>query len=97
MTKALIRNEGETVKETDGIVGIDWKTGEPLTRPEWVGGPYTLVENYVEPENPEEVPVYGIVTPEAAPAADPQEEVVRINGKTYTKDEIEELRRSLNL
>lgn len=95
--KALIRNGGETVKETDGVVGIDWATGYPLTRPEWAGGPYVLVGDYVEPEDPEEVPVYGIVTTEAAPAADPQEEVVRINGKTYTKDEIEELRRSLNL
>lgn len=95
--RALIRNEGETVRECDGLPGIDWTNGYPLTAPEWAGGPYTLVENYVEPEDPEEVPVHGIVTPEAAPAADPQEEVVRINGKTYTKDEIEELRRSLNL
>lgn len=95
--KALIRNEKEIVKETDGVAGIDWANGEPLTRPEWAGGPYTLVENYVGPEDPEEVPVYGIVTPEGTPAADPQEEVVRINGKAYTKDEIEELRRSLNL
>lgn len=97
MIKALIRNKTEVVRETDGIVGINWSNGEPLTRPEWAGGPYTLVENYVEPEDPEEVPVYGIVTPEGTPAADPQEEVVRINGNTYTKDEIEELRRSLNL
>ena len=46
--KALTRHNGETVKENDGVVGIDWNTGEPLTRPEWAGGPYTLVENYVE-------------------------------------------------
>lgn len=95
--RALIRNEGETVRECDGLPGIDWTNGYPLTAPEWAGGPYTLVENYVGPEDPEEVPVYGIATPEGTPAADPQEEVVRINGKTYTKDEIEELRRSLNL
>lgn len=95
--KALIRDKKEIVKETDDVFGIDWKNGEPLTRPEWVGGPYTLVENYVGPEDPEEVPVYGIVTPEGTPAADPQEDVVRLNGNTYTKDEIEELRRSLNL
>lgn len=49
--KALIRNKGETVRETDGIKGIDWKTGAPLTNPEWCGGPYRLVENYVETED----------------------------------------------
>lgn len=51
MTKALIRHKGETVRDTDGIVGIDWKTGAPLTNPEWCDGPYHLVDNYVEPED----------------------------------------------
>ena len=46
--KALIRNEGETVTEDMGIPGIDWKTGMPLTNPVWAGGPYQLVDNYVE-------------------------------------------------
>ena len=49
--KALIRNQGETVTETDGIVGIDWNTGAPLTNPSWAGGPYVLVNDYV-PEDP---------------------------------------------
>ena len=44
--KALIRNPGETVTENDGIVGIDWDTGAPLTNEAWAGGPYVLVENY---------------------------------------------------
>ena len=44
--RALIRNKGETVTEDDGIVGIDWDTGTPLTNPSWAGGPYVLVENY---------------------------------------------------
>ena len=48
--KALIRNEGETVTERDGIVGIDWNTGAPLTNAAWCGGPYTLVQNYIPPE-----------------------------------------------
>ena len=48
--KALIRREGETVKETDGIEGIDWSTGAPLTSTAWCGGPYTLVQNYVPPK-----------------------------------------------
>ena len=47
--KALIRNEGETVHESDGIAGINWDTGAPLTSAEWCGGSYTLVENYIEP------------------------------------------------
>lgn len=95
--KALIRGKNETVRERDGIVGIDWTNGEPLTRPEWAGGPYVLVEDYVEPEDPEEVPVYDIATPEATPAADPQEEVVRINGRAYTREELEDLKKSLGL
>lgn len=49
--KALKRRIGETVCENDGIPGIDWKTGMPLTNPVWAGGPYTLVDDYV-PEDP---------------------------------------------
>ena len=51
--KALIRNTGETVLETDNIEGIDWRTGAPLTNPSWAGGPYRLIENavLVHPEN----------------------------------------------
>ena len=50
--KALIRNNGETVLETAQIDGIEWTTGAPLTNPTWLGGPYTLVQNYVpEVEN----------------------------------------------
>lgn len=47
--KALIRHEGETVKETDNIIGINWSTGAPLTNPKWCGGPYTLIDDYHEP------------------------------------------------
>lgn len=46
--KALIRNQGETVTDKDGIVGIDWNTGAPLTNPDWSGGPYQLVQDYTE-------------------------------------------------
>lgn len=52
--KALTRNKGETVTESMDIVGIDWSTGMPLTSPHWAGGPYTLVEDYVEPTHEEE-------------------------------------------
>ena len=49
--KALIRNPGEAVTEADGIPGIDWNTGAPLTNHVWAGGPYILVDDYV-PEDP---------------------------------------------
>ena len=48
--KALIRNKGETITEDNHIAGIDWQTGAPLTNAAWYGGPYTLVQNYVPPE-----------------------------------------------
>lgn len=47
--KALIRHKNETILESMGIMGIDWKTGAPLTNSDWCGGPYTLVENYIHP------------------------------------------------
>ena len=55
--KALIRKPGETVFEYNDIPGIDWDTGAPLTNPEWCGGPYILVNDYVQEvpaEDPEE-------------------------------------------
>ena len=36
--KALIRREGETVTEDMGHGFIDWKTGAPLTNPDWFDG-----------------------------------------------------------
>lgn len=48
--KALIRDDGETVIENDGIEGIDWQTGAPLTNAAWAGGPYRLVQDYIPPK-----------------------------------------------
>lgn len=45
--KALIRDEGETVTDNMDISGVDWDTGAPLTNPDWYGGPYILVDDYV--------------------------------------------------
>ena len=87
--KALIRNPGETVTEADGIPGIDWNNGMPLTNPVWADGPYILVDNYV-PEDPDAdfVPTddgatYGCTDPSAAsqpadatPAAAPAQDPV---------------------
>lgn len=93
--KALIRNEGETVTEADGIEGIDWNTGAPLTNAAWAGGPYQLVQNYVPPT--EDAPESYEVIEEAAPAPEPEpepvveEETVVINGVTYTKAQLREM------
>lgn len=90
--KALIRNQGETVTENDGIAGIDWDTGAPLTNPEWAGGPYRLVERYVGPAIPDpetevefEIQKRGTGVEHAN---NPAPETVTIDGKTYTKDEL---------
>lgn len=96
--KALIRNEGETVTEADGIPGIDWDTGMPLTNPVWAGGPYILVNDYVpdDPANdfgptPERRKAKGAVqappaqAPAAAPAQDPTPDTIVIDGVTYTR------------
>lgn len=85
--KALIREPGETVTEADGITFINWKTGAPLTNPDWFGGPYILVNDYV-PDDPDAdfVPAddgatYGCTNPSAAsqpadptPAAEPAQD-----------------------
>lgn len=82
--KALIRNPGETVTEDDGIVGIDWSTGAPLTNHAWAGGPYTLVNDYI-PEDPADgfAPAYPSaqdpVIEEAAPDA------IVIDGVKYVR------------
>lgn len=78
--KALIRRDGETVREADGIEGIDWKTGAPLTNEDWCGGAYTLVDNYVEPESET-----GQTTQENKIAT---EKVYTVDGKKYTKEQI---------
>ena len=88
--KALIRNPGETVTEADGIPGIDWNTGMPLTNPVWAGGPYQLVNNYIEVADGViyDVAVYPELEdePEASqdPVGDVQDTIV-IDGVTYTR------------
>ena len=92
--KALIRNEGETVTEADGIEGIDWNTGAPLTNEAWYGGPYALVTNYVAPKSPEEDAAYEVIEPEveeAAPAPEIEDDTVVINGVRYTKEQLRQM------
>lgn len=90
--KALIRNEGETVTEKDGIIGIDWNTGAPLTNPAWCGGPYRLVQDYVEIADTEvefTMQERGTGVNHAnTPIEEKSAETVTIDGKEYTKDEL---------
>lgn len=93
--KALIRNKYETITEDMNIPCIDWKTGYPLTSEKWFGGPYTLVQNYVPPqddapESYEEV----LVEPtqvEVEEEIENEDDYVIINGKRYTKAELRSL------
>jgi len=81
--KALVRKKGETVLECHNIPCIDWNTGAPLTNPGWSGGPYTLVNDYVQTADEDfaEAPEPEIVT-------EPAEETVTIDGKEYTREEL---------
>lgn len=92
--KALIRNEGETVTEDMRISGIDWSNGYPLTNAAWFGGPYQLVDNYVEMTDGA---IYDVAVYPEEPEEEPEEEVtvtedtVIIDGKEYTKAELRAL------
>ena len=93
--KALIRNHGEAVTEKDGIEGIDWQTGAPLTNTAWCGGPYTLVQNYVPPKDDEPAQYEEVLVEPAQ--VEVEEEVVEdddyviIDGKKYSKEELRAL------
>lgn len=83
--KALIRNEGETVLESDGIEGIDWKTGAPLTNPVWAGGPYQLVDNYIEVADGAIYDVAVYPESEDPVTEDNVRDIIVIDGVTYTR------------
>lgn len=87
--KALIRNTGETVTEDMNIPGIDWKTGMPLTNQVWAGGPYRLVDNYVEVADGAIYDVAVYPEPEDAPV--PAADTIVIDGKKYSKEELRSL------
>ena len=81
--KALIRYPGETVTEADGIPGIDWITGMPLTNPVWAGGPYILVTDYV-PEDPAD-DFDPAPAPQEPVTEDPEQDTIVIDGVKYTR------------
>ena len=70
--KALIRNDRETVLESDNIDGIEWTTGAPLTNPSWAGGAYALCEDCpVQDPEPQDFDISEVQVPDAsAPAED---------------------------
>ena len=88
--KALIRNNTEVITENTGIIGIDWNTGAPLTNEAWCGGPYTLVQNYVPP-NDDEPAQYEEVLVESEQVVEEDENYVIIDGKRYSKEELRAL------
>ena len=94
--KALIRNKCETITEADGIEGIDWNTGAPLTNEAWCGGPYRLVQNYVAPTE-DEPGSYDLMEPEVVEEAAPtpeavvKDDTVEINGVRYTKEQLRQM------
>lgn len=89
--KALIRNAGETVTEDMHIPGIDWDTGMPLTNPVWAGGPYQLVDNYVEVADGAIYDVAVYPEPEDPVTEDNVQDTIVIDGKKYSKQELRSL------
>ena len=90
--KALIRNKGETVTEDMNIPCIDWNTGYPLTGLKWLGGPYTLVQNYVAPVEEGQEASYEEIAAEPEPVVEENEDdYVIIDGKRYSKAELRSL------
>ena len=83
--KALIRNLGETVTEDMAIPGIDWNTGMPLTNPVWAGGPYQLVDNYIETADGAIYDVAVYPEPEDPVTEDNVQDTIVIDGVTYIR------------
>ncbi len=83
--KALIR-DNDVVMECDGVDGIDWTTGQPMTNPEYCGGPYRLVQNYVMPQG--DAPA---TYEEVVEEVEDEDDYVVIDGKRYSKEELRAL------
>ena len=83
--KALIRNPGETITEDMHIPGIDWDTGMPLTNPVWAGGPYRLVDNYIEAADGYIYDVAVYPEPEDPVTEDRVQDTIVIDGVTYIR------------
>ena len=85
--KALIRYNGETVKETDGIDGIEWTTGAPLTNPAWAGGAYALCEDCpVSDPEPADFDITEVQVPAASAPADEEVPPILRRIATFNQD-----------
>jgi len=92
--KALVRNKGETITEADNIEGINWTNGYPLTSPAWCGGPYTLIQNYVPPQDDAPESYEEVLFEPAQVEVEVEEnedDYVVIDGKKYSKEELRAL------
>ena len=89
--RALIRKKGETVTEDMNIPCIDWNTGYPLTNAKWFGGPYTLVQNYVPPQEDTPESYEEIVVEPVQVKVEDENDYVIIDGKKYSKEELRAL------
>ncbi len=91
--KALVRNEGETITEDMNIPCIDWSTGYPLTGEKWFGGPYTLVQNYVPPQDdtPESYEEVLVEPEQVEEEIENEDDYVIIDGKRYSKEKLRSL------
>lgn len=89
--KALIRNTGEDVLEKDfGVLGIDEEMILRMCSETWAGGPYTIIDDYVEPDvavdvGDEPEPAQ-IITAVESVAEVPK--IYHINGRDYSEDEL---------
>ncbi len=83
--KALIRNTGETVLENMNIPCVNWNTGAPLTNPDWFGGPYRLVDNYVEVADGAIYDVAVYPEPEDPVTEGNVQDTIVIDGVTYIR------------
>lgn len=92
--KALIR-DNDVVMECDGVDGIDWITGQPMTNPEYYGGPYRLVQNYVQPQGDAPAIYEEVVVEDPEPETEDCEveeaDFIEIDGKRYSKEELRRL------
>ena len=91
--RALIR-DSDVIMECDGVDGIDWITGQPMTSPEYCGGPYTLVQNYVPPVNGTPAQYEEVIIEDPEPIVQDvveDDDYVVIGGVRYSKEELRKL------
>ena len=64
---------------------VNWNTGAPLTNPDWFGGPYRLVDNYVEVADGAIYDVAVYPEPEDPVTEGNVQDTIVIDGVTYIR------------